>query len=107
MTRPIIINLPHKLGAAEAKRRIAAGTGSLTDHIPGAADVRSSWSGDTLNLHVGAMGQEVDAKIAVEEKVVRLEVLLPPLLGFFASKIEGLIRDRGSAMLEDKSGKSG
>jgi Putative polyhydroxyalkanoic acid system protein (PHA_gran_rgn) len=107
MSEPISVDLPHNLGAAEARRRIAGGIGRLKDHIPGgAADVRSSWEGDRMSLQVTAMGQEVSARIDVQERLVRLEVLLPPMLGFFGKQIEGLLRRQGAELLEDKS-KSG
>ncbi len=106
MTQPITVDLPHNLGAEEARRRMQNGIGSLKDHIPGgSADVASSWQGDRMNLSVRAMGQEVRAHIDVEEKLVRLELQLPPMLGFFGKQIEALIRHQGAAMLEDKSGK--
>ena len=107
MTKPMIVDLPHKLGAAEAKRRITGGMGKLRDQISGGADVRSGWDGDRLNLHVAAMGQEVAAKIDVGETIVRLEVQLPAFLSFFGSKVEGLIRRHGTELLEDRSGRSG
>jgi hypothetical protein len=107
MTKPMIVDLPHKLGAAEAKRRIGGGIGQLRDHIPGGAEVHSAWEGDRMNLSVQAMGQEVAAKIDVGETIVRLEVQLPAFLSFFGNKVEGLIRRHGTELLEDKSGRSG
>ena len=104
MTKPIIVDLPHSLGAAEARARIAGGIGKLRDHLPAGAQVQSGWSGDRMNLTVQAMGQEVAAKIDVKEKIVRLEVQLPGFLSFFGSKVEGLLRRHGTEMLEDKSG---
>ena len=35
MNKPIKIDLPHQLGAEEAKRRMQGGIGKLKDHIPG------------------------------------------------------------------------
>ena len=102
MSKPVIVDLPPSLGAEEARRRIERNVGKLTDHIPGGADVQSSWTGNRLDLGVGAMGQQVAARIDVQEKIVRLEVSLPPALGFFSSAIEGLIRRQGAQMLEDK-----
>jgi hypothetical protein len=102
MTRPLIVDLPHKLGAVEAKRRISGGIGRLKDQIPGGGEVRSGWSGDRLDLAVTAMGQEVTARIDVQEHIVRLEVTLPGVLSFFGSQVEALIRRRGGALLEDK-----
>ena len=40
----------------EAKRRMQDSIHKLKDHIPGGAAVQSSWSGDRLNLRIGAMG---------------------------------------------------
>ncbi|HEX8526722.1 polyhydroxyalkanoic acid system family protein [Allosphingosinicella sp.] len=102
MTKPITVDLPHSLGAVEARRRIEGGIGSLRDHIPGGAEVTSSWTGDRMDLRVVAMGQEVNAGIEVREKVVRLEVVLPGVLSFFGNRVERLIRRHGTELLEDK-----
>jgi len=102
MTQPITIDLPHNLGAQEAKRRMQDGIHKLKDHIPGGATVQSSWSGDRLNLNVGAMGQTVDARLDVLEARIHLEVQLPPMLSFLAGPIEGVLRRQGTEMLEDK-----
>jgi hypothetical protein len=102
MTRPVIVDLPHKLGAVEAKRRIAGGIGRLKDQIPGGAEVRSGWTGDRLDLAVTAMGQEVTATMDVQERIVRVEVVLPGVLSFFGNQVEALLRRRGGELLEDK-----
>ena len=102
MTTPIQVDLPHNLGAAEAKRRIDGGIGRLKDFIPGVAEVRSAWTGDRLGLQVAAMGQEVNAQIDVREAVVHVELLLPPALGFFTGIIEAAVRKTGGDLLEDK-----
>ena len=74
---PLTVDLPHKLGAEEARRRIAGGIGRFGDFIPGQAEVRSAWTGDRLGLQVLAMGQEVNAGIDVHDTFVRVELLLP------------------------------
>jgi putative polyhydroxyalkanoate system protein len=102
MTKPISIDLPHRLGADEARRRMTGGIGKLRDHIPGGAEVQSDWQGDRMNLLVRAMGQEVSGHIDVFDDKVRLEMLLPPMLALFAGKVEGLLKKQGTEMLEDK-----
>lgn len=102
MNGPIQVDLPHRLGAEEARRRIDGGIGRLKDHIPGGAEVRSAWTGDRLGLQVAALGQEVNAQIDVRETFVRVELLLPPALAFFGPIIEAALRKGGSEMLEDK-----
>ena len=105
MSNPLTVDLPHKLGAEEARRRIERNVGRLGDHIPGGAQVSSRWSGDRLALDIDAMGQQVAAEIDIQETIVRLKVDLPPALAFFGGMIEPLIRRQGTAMLEDKSKK--
>lgn len=103
MHQPVIVTIPHKLGRAEAKQRIAGGIGKLRNHIPGgAADVASRWDGDRLMLDVRAMGQVVAGTIEVEEQQVRLELRLPAFLAMFARQIEAVIARQGAEMLEDK-----
>ena len=107
MDRPIEVDLPHKLGREEARRRIAGNVHKLSDHIPGgAADVKSNWVGDQLNLDITAMGQTVAAQIDVEETKVRCRVMLPGLLALFAAPIEAALNRKGSdLLLEDRSKK--
>jgi len=105
MNKPITVDLPHKLGAEEAKRRMQGGIGKLKDHLPGGGLVQSSWDGNRMNLNIQAMGQQVVGHLDVEETKVRVELTLPAFFSLFASKIEGLLKSRGSELLEDKSKK--
>jgi hypothetical protein len=105
MSAPVQVDLPHKLGAAEAKRRIDGGIGRLRDFIPGGAEVRSAWTGDRLGLQVTAMGQEVNAQLDVRDTLVHVELLLPPALAFFGQAIEAALKRKGADLLEDRSKK--
>ena len=103
MSQPIQVDLPHKLGRDEARRRIASNVHKLKDHIPGgAADVSSRWSGDELTLDISAMGQTVQALIGVDDSVVHCRVLLPGMLGMFAGPIEAMLQKKGNVLLEDQ-----
>jgi hypothetical protein len=102
MTQPHVVDIPHRLGQQEARRRIERGVGSMADHVPGGAQAESSWEGDRLNLKVTAMGQAVTARIEVLEAVVRVEIMLPAALSFFAKPIEAMLKKKGTEMLEDK-----
>lgn len=103
MTQPVEVDLPHKLGKDEARRRIANNIHKLEQHLPGGAEVQSGWTGDQLNLDVAAMGQSVTATIDVMDNKVRLKVLLPPMLGMFSGIIQGALQKKGGALLEDHS----
>lgn len=105
MNKPFIVDMPHKLGREEARRRMQNGIGKLPDHIPGgAAKVDTRWEGDRLHLHVVAMGQTVSGTLDVHESKVHVELMLPPLLAMMAGPLEKYLRSKGGQMLEDKSG---
>jgi hypothetical protein len=107
MDKPISVDLPHDLGAEEAKRRMQVGIGKIKNHMPGGnAEVLSSWEGDRMKLRVTAMGQTISGHVDVHEKKVTLELMLPGMLAMFAGPIEAMLRNRGTEMLEDKTGKS-
>ena len=103
MTQPIEVDLPHKLGKDEARRRIANNVHKLETHIPGGAQVQSGWVGDQLNLEIAAMGQQANATIDVYDAKVHLKVLLPPMLGMFGGLIQAALESKGGALLEDHS----
>ena len=107
MERPVEVEMPHKLGRDEAKRRIGKNVHKLRDHIPGGAThVTSDWAGDQLNMDIHAMGQKVAAQLMVEETKVRVRVMLPGMLAFFAGPIEAALNAKGKdLLLEDKSKK--
>ncbi len=96
------IDLPHSLGAAEAKRRIEGNTGALVSRMPPGATANPRWNGNRLDLDISALGQRVDAAIDVQEQVVRVEVALPRALGFLRPLVEAGVRRAGTEMLEDK-----
>jgi hypothetical protein len=105
-TQPILVDLPHTLGRAEARRRIADNVHKLASFFPGGASVTHQWQGDRLDLVIAAMGQSVDARLEVEEALVRCHAALPGLLGMLAKPIEAALRAKGSdLLLEDRSKK--
>ena len=101
MSQPIEVDLPHRLGREEARRRIANNIHKLQEHIPGGAKVESGWAGDQLNLRVQALGDAVQATIDVQETAVRVKVLLPGMLGMFAAPIQAALQKKGNVLLED------
>ena len=101
MAQPIEVDLPHKLGKDEARRRIANNNHRLTEHIPGGAQVESGWSGDQLSLSIHALGDSVQSTIKVEDTKVRVKVLLPGMLGMFSGVIQGALQKKGDLLLED------
>ncbi len=97
------VDVPHNLGAAEARRRIEGGTGQLVNRLPAGATAKPTWVGNRLQLDISALGQELKANLDVQETLVRVEVVLPPALAFLRPLIETGIRRTGAELLEDRS----
>lgn len=104
MNQPLIVDLPHRLGAQEARRRIERGVGRIGDHLPRGAEAEHAWEGDRLSLRVTAMAQQVTGVIEVREEALRIELMLPAALSFLRPVIEAALRRKGTQMLEDKGG---
>ncbi len=100
MTQPIEVDIPHKLGIATARERIAKGTGKLADFIPGGNVTEQRWDGDTLHLTVEAMGQRVTSRIAVFDHHLHATFNLPPFLALFADKIRAKLAKDGPKLLQ-------
>ena len=101
MTQPTTIDIAHRLGREEVKRRMKERIGDLPSHIPGGfAEEKSTWPApDRMALDVIAMGQTVSAHLDVLDDRVRIELLLPPSLSFFSGAIEAALRKKGGQLL--------
>lgn len=103
MSKPVIVTIPHRLGAAEARRRIESGLNDLAAQMPaGMAAVRQSWTGERLSFSAEVMGQGIGGWLEVKDEEVRLEVLLPAFLAMMAGKIKGKVEKQGRLLLESK-----
>jgi hypothetical protein len=103
MSQPLVVDVPHNLGAAEAKRRIQANVGGLGDKLPAGATVTPVWEGDRLRLDLGLLGQQAEAGLDIMDALVRITVHLPPALAFFRQAVEAGLRQSGAALLEDRT----
>lgn len=125
MSRPVTVNIPHALGKAEAKRRVAHGFGQFEEHLVagltgkgdagggrqggflGAAlrstiNFNQQWNDDRLEFEGGGLGQRVTGRIDVEEDHVVMQVDLPEMLAALADRFAGQLRHEGAKMLEHK-----
>lgn len=99
MAEPITVDIPHKLGRAAARARIAGGIDKLAGMFPGGGQVEQRWEGDTLHFSVTAMGQKVASRLEVFEDRVHAVVDLPPMLALFAAKIREKLKSEGPKLL--------
>ncbi len=100
MAEPVTVNIPHKLGVAEAKSRIGSGIHRLSDIIPGASMTDHHWEGDHLHFTLEAVGQRITADMHVREEEVYAVFDLPPMLAMFANKIKAKLQKEAPKMLE-------
>jgi hypothetical protein len=101
MSKPVTITIPHQLGAAEAKRRIEEGFGQLLSQAGGALkDVQKTWNGDALTFSAQAVGQPISSVLTVFADSVRMDIVLPGLLGMIAGKITGQVKKQGQLLLK-------
>ncbi|MBB4630926.1 polyhydroxyalkanoic acid system family protein [Sphingosinicella soli] len=103
MAQPIRFDIPHRLGRAEARRRMDGGLDDLDRAMPFASRIDKTWQEDRLVVEVTAMGQVTTAHLDVGDDHVHVALALPGLLGMFGEKIAGFFRKRTTELLEDKS----
>ena len=107
MASTMQFDIPHRLGKAEAKRRIEAGIPNLERHIPGGGTVQANWTGeDRLAMTVTAMGQKVSVDMIVEEAKVHASVQVPMMLAMMAGSISDFVQTSAQKMLEKPSDQS-
>ena len=97
---PVTVNVPHKLGLADAKTRIGNGIHTLSDTVPGATLTDHHWEGDTMHCTLEAMGQRIKCEMQVREVEVYGVFDLPPMLAMFANKIKAKLQKEAPKMLE-------
>jgi Putative polyhydroxyalkanoic acid system protein (PHA_gran_rgn) len=100
MSNSIVITVPHRLGAKEAKRRIAEQIELLRrNYIDKLAYSEANWNGDTANLRVVAFGQTATAQVYVLDDALRIEVQLPWILAALTGKIQGILKSNAEESL--------
>jgi hypothetical protein len=107
MTQPVVVTIPHKLGKAEAKRRIEAGFSNVRTNVGETFVVlKDAWSGEHLDFEASLLGQSTNGKVDVADDHVRLEVQLPWVLALIANKAKALVEKQGRLMLEKPTTKT-
>lgn len=103
MATPITVSIPHRLGRAEARRRIETGFASLIGQLPGIGGTCSErWEGDRLTFSVAGLGQTVTGVVDVFDAAVRMEIEISGVLGLIARGIQGRLQKAGQLLLTKK-----
>jgi len=103
MSTPVTISVPHRLGKAEALRRLQTGLGRMRTNLSTLISIEQEvWSGDTLRFQMRGLGQTAAGTIDVLEDSLRIEVTLPWLLAKMAERLAPAMRREATLLLEKK-----
>jgi Putative polyhydroxyalkanoic acid system protein (PHA_gran_rgn) len=97
----VVVTIPHRLGRAEALRRVKAGLEEARKRYAAQLKVaEENWEGDRLRFRVAVLGQSLTGAIDIADDSVRTEVTLTWLMGHQVKPAEALIEKEGRAMLD-------
>ena len=103
MSKPLTVSVPHRLGKAEATRRLQSGFTMVRTRFAGKLSIlEETWTDHHLDFQVAVMGQQARGGLDVAEDAVHLSVELPWLLHLMAEKATALIQKQGKLLLEKK-----
>jgi len=100
MGKTITVDVPHKLGAAEAERRVRNGFGVMRDKFGdklSAVDI--AWGQGSADLTVTAVGQTLRGGLEFLPDVVRVTIDLPWLLAAIGETITNKIARKTEEVL--------
>src|SRR5262249_32763094 len=95
------VSIPHRLGRAEAKRRIQDQIAQLGQRQGSLllSSLEQRWSGDTLDFSTVVIGQRLTGQRSVKAEAGRLEVVLPWMLALLAGPVKERIEKQGRDLL--------
>ena len=103
MSETITVTVGHRLGKAEAVRRIKDGFARTNGQLGAiVAMEQETWQGDTLRFRMRALGQSATGSIEVLEDALRIEVSLPSLLAQAAKRLLPILRTEATKLLKKK-----
>lgn len=106
MTRPVAVNIPHKLGKEEARKRLVEGFGRMREQLTGGfgtlVKFQDRWEGDRLHFEGSAIGQRITGRVDVLEDSVQMQIDLPEMLAAIADRIIPRFQQEGQKLLEKK-----
>jgi hypothetical protein len=101
MAKPVVATVSHTLGRQAAKQRIAGSLERIHAQLAAFASVvEERWTDDRLEFRLAALGQTISGHLDVFDDCVRIEIMLPGMLGFLGNKISGRVQDFGLKLLD-------
>ena len=103
MSETVTAIIGHRLGKAEAIRRLKDGFTRTNGHLGQMIAIeQDTWEGDTLRFRMRALSQTAAASIEVLEDALRIEVALPWLLAKAAKRLLPTLRKEATLLLEKR-----
>jgi hypothetical protein len=100
--QPLVIHIPHQLGAEEAVRRLKRGLSQASAIAPVLTITEETWSENRVIFGISAFGQAASGETHVSDKEVRVEITLPWLLQRFAEVVRNSVKTRTAILLEKR-----
>jgi hypothetical protein len=101
MGKPVSVDVPHKLGAAEAERRVRNGFGMMQDKLGDKLSaINVVWGQGRADLTITAMNQTLRGTLEFLPEAVRVTVDLPWLLAAIGETIAGKIAKKTEEVLK-------
>lgn len=104
MSKTIAVNVPHRLGKVEARRRIQEGFGAMqpgeSGSLLGVLSFEKQWVGDRLQFEATGLGQRIAATLDVLDDAVQIQMEVPDLLAAFAERIQEQVKKETVKSLE-------
>jgi hypothetical protein len=95
MNQTIVVNVQHKLGKAEAKRRIQEGFGAMQQleggGALGAMSLEKRWDGNQFHLQAVGLGQKISAVLEILDDSVKVTLNVPGFLAALGEFIKAAV----------------
>lgn len=103
MSEPVSVSIPHRLGRAEAARRLEEGLARTNGRFGAIASIEDrAWSGDALDFRLSVLGQQATGRIDVLDDRLVIALTLPWLLAKMAGRLLPAIRQDAARLIEKK-----
>ncbi len=104
MAKPVVVTIEHGSSKDAVKAKLGASLDEIRGRLgPLVGAVEQEWMGDALHFRLAALGQPATGRIDVDARVVRIEVVLPRLLGYLGERIAGQVQREGALLLDNKN----
>ena len=98
--KDLVLRIPHSLGSAEAKRRIASGVASANSQYASYLSVSEiAWDENRMNFRLAALAQTVQGSVDVGEDFVELRAELPVFIRLLAKRFVPIVQSTGQKLL--------